>query len=1280
MKRDYLVKFSVLMFFILTGSIVIAQCPPGDLQFNDQDDVDAFAAEYPDCTEINGSLEIDPLFGAGFLSLEFFENITSINGDFKVERDINAISAFTGLQVIGGDLEFASLNGSSAEEIITIPSGITTLGGDFKMNNSDSVIVAGMEGLSIMAGNLMLSNVDELVFNALPNVESLLSIDIYSCSEIFFNSGLSSLLTITGYVQVYGNSSGQIDFGGLVNLQSVASYFRILGCEEGELSIVNLDFDDYVNEVDINSNDALISFSSCFFGNQIGSVSVNNSNVTDIGFFAGVEEVTGNIQIVVVQELQSVQALDDLIHVGGSFHIEEAPGLTDFSGPSSVLEIEGELILSGLGLETIGGASTDAGFASLISVGGDITLSEMPNIQGLTEIGFWQLQNVGGSTIGIYNTGAVQISALQNLVNFNGTLVLAFNPQMALCDIPFTCMFPQQVAFNMNGQEAFGCQDWGQLNCLDFGQVQGQVFADFNCDNIMNGEDVGIPIHQLMSEESLLGFTNSEGAYEIDLSFTDYDLFSVAPLFGFENDNLYNFTGDGSVHIYDFPMCPTDSEVSNLSVSVSPIANPPMPGFTNQYEVCVANLGTENSSGTLSFEIPDFNGVTIADAESGTVDGNSVSWTVEELGPFESMCFVVVVQIDTGTLGQVFNCVGTIETEDGVADDDPSNNTHTLQQTIVGSYDPNDKLVNHELVDVSNYDNDSLFTLEYLIRFQNTGTAPATFVRVTDLLPTELDPITLEMIHASHEYELSFEPANEVLGSQPKLEWYFDDINLADSASNEPESHGFIHFRINTVPYINPGDVIENFVSIFFDYNEAVITEDAVTEFIECDEESLTIAAPNEICASDTALLTASLAGFETYTWTVDGQEITAGQQIQAPFTNSGDVELTVTNPTCTLSTSLELTLNEQPEISVQLGPYITCDSTIEIGVMANGEVNWYLADSLVATGDPAILSQSGSYVVTNENSCGMIENGVEVKVHQLDLDVPEFVCAGESILLNPVYDGYDAFEWIVEGEEYSGDSLVISFSGDGPVQLVASSDECSLTLNYNLEVVEQPYTNMILEPWLGCYGEVEIDLEPNGEVTWYLEDEIVTSGNPVTIYNSGLYQVTVENECGMIENDVAVEVYDIPDEVTLIFDGEQLVVSPEGTDYQWFLDGLPLSSFDGPSITPTEIGDYSVIVYFENSICSQTSNIVFVPVAINELLGAQITLYPNPAKDFVTIELPQGQWQLNLMDAVGKRLQSVGNITDSRYDLQLKELAPGAYFVQVSSDEGFVVKKLVVE
>lgn len=135
---------------------------------------------------------------------------------------------------------------------------------------------------------------------------------------------------------------------------------------------------------------------------------------------------------------------------------------------------------------------------------------------------------------------------------------------------------------------------------------------------------------------------------------------------------------------------------------------------------------------------------------------------------------------------------------------------------LVGSFDPNDK----QGFPVG-YGSDRLVApntdIEYLVRFQNTGTAPARRVVVRDTLSDLLDPATLRMGPTSH-------PATWTLDGQGVLIVTFSDINLPDSTSDEAASHGFFSFSIAQKPDLPNGTVIHNTASIYFDFNSPIHT------------------------------------------------------------------------------------------------------------------------------------------------------------------------------------------------------------------------------------------------------------------------------------------------------------------------------------------------------------------------------------------------------------------------------------------------------------------------
>ena len=139
----------------------------------------------------------------------------------------------------------------------------------------------------------------------------------------------------------------------------------------------------------------------------------------------------------------------------------------------------------------------------------------------------------------------------------------------------------------------------------------------------------------------------------------------------------------------------------------------------------------------------------------------------------------------------------------------------------IGSYDPNDKTLF-----VNGKPSGSSFEiadrLEYQIRFQNTGNDTAFHVRIEDPISSKFNISSLRPTVASHAFRWKIE--------NRKLIVDFDNIMLVDSFKNEPLSHGFVNFSIELDAGVKMGDVVENQAYIYFDFNDPILTNNAVSK------------------------------------------------------------------------------------------------------------------------------------------------------------------------------------------------------------------------------------------------------------------------------------------------------------------------------------------------------------------------------------------------------------------------------------------------------------------
>ncbi|MCC7465672.1 MAG: hypothetical protein IT261_05355 [Saprospiraceae bacterium] len=196
-----------------------------------------------------------------------------------------------------------------------------------------------------------------------------------------------------------------------------------------------------------------------------------------------------------------------------------------------------------------------------------------------------------------------------------------------------------------------------------------------------------------------------------------------------------------------------------------------------------------------------------------SVPANGSTWRLEmEQEPFHPGFSQPSVSVEGCTTGPTFSTgfVNMFPQDDA----DPYLDIHCLANT--GSYDPNDKTGFPLGYGAQRYIKPGT-PLEYLIRFQNTGNDTAFTVRIEDTLSQWLDPATFRPGASSHAYSWNLSGAG-------LLTFLFENILLPDSNVNEPASHGFVKFNIRHKEEAPLETVIENTALIYFDFNDAIVT------------------------------------------------------------------------------------------------------------------------------------------------------------------------------------------------------------------------------------------------------------------------------------------------------------------------------------------------------------------------------------------------------------------------------------------------------------------------
>ncbi|WP_294823866.1 T9SS type A sorting domain-containing protein [uncultured Flavobacterium sp.] len=340
-------------------------------------------------------------------------------------------------------------------------------------------------------------------------------------------------------------------------------------------------------------------------------------------------------------------------------------------------------------------------------------------------------------------------------------------------------------------------------NCDSSGSVISNIKLDIN-----DGTESGSTI----SSTGLYNFFTQGGTYTVTPDFEN-DFFTITPPFA-----EITFTEvDSLVTTQNFCLTPNGNH-PDLDVVIVPFGA--RPGFDANYKIIYSNKGNQTLSGDIVFtyqeDVLDF---VAANPPQDSSSSGTLTWNYTGLAPFQQREIFVTLNVNGPMEIPAINIDDVLDFTAAISpvtdDEMPGDNAFELKEIMVGSYDPNDITC----LEGNSVHPDKIGEyLHYNINFENTGTAPATFIVVKDVIDTtQFDMATLQMINASHPVQAT------ITGN--KVEFRFDDINLG------PEGKGNVVFKIKTLNTLQINDDVTQQADIFFDYNWPIVTNEATTVF-----------------------------------------------------------------------------------------------------------------------------------------------------------------------------------------------------------------------------------------------------------------------------------------------------------------------------------------------------------------------------------------------------------------------------------------------------------------
>lgn len=208
-------------------------------------------------------------------------------------------------------------------------------------------------------------------------------------------------------------------------------------------------------------------------------------------------------------------------------------------------------------------------------------------------------------------------------------------------------------------------------------------------------------------------------------------------------------------------------------------------------------------------------------------------------------------------------------------------------------------------------------------------------------------------------------------------------------------------------------------------------------------------------------------------------------------------------------------------------------------------------------------------------------------------------------------------------------------------------------------------------------------NLTPNTSYTYRAyatTSNMTTYGQDVTFMTSPLQCLTPANltQLSVAENSLTVVWTNYADATAW-----QLQYRKDNDD--WTIVDANATYFTLTGLAPATTYELQVrAVCAEDNVSEWSQSLIVTTIGINQYLQNQITLVPNPAKEYVNVQctMNDAQWEgaeIEVLDAYGKLLQTI-ELSSETTRINVHHLANGVYFVRVNTKAGSVTKKFVKE
>ncbi len=376
-------------------------------------------------------------------------------------------------------------------------------------------------------------------------------------------------------------------------------------------------------------------------------------------------------------------------------------------------------------------------------------------------------------------------------------------------------------------------------------------------------------------------------------------------------------------------------------------------------------------------------------------------------------------------------------------------------------------------------------------------------------------------------------------------------------------------------------------------------------------------------------------------------------------------------------------------------------DGTVTLSAAGSNTIKWYdtsNSTTILASGTsyvtPTLTSSSTYYVSSETATCASTRVAVHANVNPLPADpvvVNSGVCGSGTVSLSAT--AADPVSWYAAAS--GGSSLATGTAYTTPVlsstityYVQASNANCTSS---RVPIVASIYTIPslpVIDNGFSCgSGVITLTATSSDMISWYNTptggsplDSGLSFSSPVLSSSTVYYAMASNANCSSSRVAVNADIF-TPPTISLgldtVLSSGNPVLLDAGTG---FVSYLWSNSVTTQTMSAAVSGNYCVTVTDANGCTTSDCSFIDINVGINDIRISSASIYPNPAKGYVTVELQKDGIENNLevLDMTGKVV--FAKSIAKKEMINLTSLSKGIYIIRINNQYQSSAQRIVID